>query len=135
MSKRQKGRPQAPSRDQYRLHFQVIEVIGTVLCRLIKWGGICVIAFFAWKSIESLSGKTTDANIFVNWLANLKINQWLAWAVTGGSVVWAVRERRLRQRKVAALAEQKRVLELIVDPKRTSSSLPASGTTRVDDDL
>jgi hypothetical protein len=111
----------------------VVDGLARVLQALLKWGGICAIAYFAYKSIASLSGQTTVANLALKVLGNLTISQSVAYTVAGGSAVWALGERSLRKKTVAKLSERLKNHETDIDKTRTSSTLPKSGNTRKED--
>jgi hypothetical protein len=106
-----------------------------VLQTLIKWGGLAAIAYFCYKSVECLSGKTTLSNIVVSVLGDLRINQWLAYAVGTGGCVWAVGERAIRRKRVAELSKRTIELESALDKNRSSSTLPTTGKTRAEDKI
>jgi hypothetical protein len=113
----------------------VVDASARVLQTLIKWGALTGIAFFSYKAVGSLSGKTTLASIVVSLLGDLRINQWIAYALAVGGCGWALGERNLRRKRVAELTGRTKELEMIVDKKRSSSSLPVSGKTRQDDKI
>jgi hypothetical protein len=56
-----------------------------------------------------------------------------AWLITGGSIGYALLERRERRRKTEKLSQRNRELELRLDPTRSSSGLLPNGDTREDD--
>jgi hypothetical protein len=109
------------------------DLIARIITSSIKWGALLGIAYFASRAIESLSGQTTLANFALNFLGDVKINQYVYLFLTGGGGIWALNERRLRRNKVAELANRIKTLENLLDGKRSSSMLPPSGTTRAED--
>lgn len=112
-----------------------VDASARVLQTLIKWGALATIAFFCYRSIECLSGRTTLSNIVVSVLGDLRINQWVAYAVGAGGCAWAVGERQTRRKRVAELSKRTRELEFALDKNRSSSTLPTSGKTRVEDKI
>lgn len=92
-----------------------------------------MIFYFGYLSIKSLSGRETLAKFIVDWATDLKLNQWMAWLLSGGMGIGWARERKLRIKHTASLADQKRKLEERIDPERTSSKMPATGRTRAGD--
>lgn len=126
-----------PSAKQLQHGTQRIVAVSGDLTRIItsafKWGGISAIAYFAFKSVDSLSGKETWANIGMQLISDLKVNRWLCYLLAGGTSLWAVGERRTRKRRVAQLSDRVIQLEKRIDPGRSSSMLPTTGDTREDD--
>lgn len=110
-----------------------IDANARVLSTLIRVSGACVIFYFGYLSIKSLSGRETLAKFIVDWATDLKLNQWMAWLLSGGMGIGWARERKLRIKHTASLADQKRKLEERIDPERTSSKMPATGRTRAGD--
>jgi len=113
----------------------VVDLISKISTQLIKYGAICFCFYCAYKTVGQLSGRTTIANIALRIIGDLKINQWLCYAFGGGSATWALGERHLRRKTVKRLTNKTIELEKIIDSKRSSSTLPPSGTTRKEDKL
>jgi hypothetical protein len=111
----------------------VVDRVGTSISSISKYGCLLGCAYFAFRIIDSLAGKTTLASIVANVVADLNLGCKISWGVTIVSVVWAVRERRLRIRRIAEMAEEKQQVETRLDPKRTSSTLPKTGKTKKED--
>jgi len=111
----------------------VVDGLARVTQTFIKWGGFCVIAYFAYKSIASLSGQTTIATIAVKLLGNLTTSQSVAYTAAGGGVAWACGERFFRKKTVSKLTDRLKIHEIGLDKGRTSSKLPKSGNTRKED--
>jgi len=80
-----------------------------------------------------LSGKITDANIAVNFLANLQISVALGWAVGGGGMLYGYSQNKLRKRDVRRLHSRLERFERMHDPNRTTSQLGPTGDTNVED--
>jgi hypothetical protein len=129
-----KGKP-TNQQDRQRTHRFVagVDAFARIAQSFTKWGGLALIACFVYLSISSLSGKTTLASIVVNFLGTLTVSKYAAYAVGGGGCAWAYGERRLRRKRVAELSKRVEELEVKIDPKRSSSTLPSTGTTRTDD--
>ena len=106
---------------------EVCSVIKTVV-----WGAVAIVGLFMFKDcIVALAGKQTAANIVLNFLVDFKVS--IAWAIAGGSAIFAQRERKLRQNTVARLEGRIHELETDVDPNRTSSHLTTKGKTNPGD--
>ena len=88
--------------------------------------------YFTSEAIADLAGKDTYASFFVKWLTSEETSgkssySWAAFGIV--CAVWAVAERKLRQRKTAQLAGRIEGLELKLDPHRTGSGLTPQGKT------
>jgi hypothetical protein len=95
----------------------------------------CIIAYFFYKSVEAMSGKTTVANLVMDWASSIKLNQWAAWVLATVAGAWGVGERRLRRRKTAELSERLKRFETVFDRRRSSSTLNPSGQPQLEDRL
>lgn len=104
-----------------------------VISQTIKWGGLCFLAWCFKESIEALAGKDTLSDIKIALLSDLNINQWLAYAVGGGGIVYGLSQRHLRKSTVETIQSRNQKLEKMVDPKRSSSNLTPRGNTRPED--
>lgn len=82
-----------------------------------------------------MSGKTTDANIIIKMLGNLKVNQAVMFIMTGGSIVWAIAERKLKKRVIKKLSDRVKKYEIDADKGRTSSRLSDDGSTNPQDEI
>ena len=88
----------------------------------------CVLGAYAvMTNLEPFAGKETTLTFIASFLANMKVA--ISFALTGAAVAWAVVERTLRHRKVEKMQQRIRDLELMVDPKRSSSRLTKKGKT------
>lgn len=105
----------------------------SVINNMVLWGGICTIAYFTYKSIDSLAGQRTDANIGVVLLGSLKLSEVFAFLFGGGGVVYGWKERSLRKSTIERLQNRIKKLETSVDPNRTSSGLTPKGDTNPND--
>lgn len=105
------------------------QILAPIAINLIRWGGLCVLAYFGYASIAALAGKTTVSDIMVNILSNVSVNNGLAWVLAGGGVAYGWRERKLRQRTIKRLGDRIPELEANIDSGRTSSKLGPGGET------
>ena len=115
------------------LKFRRLDVVSTVFQQTIKWGVLLGIVRYGYLTIVSLAGKQTIAHIVVEFLATLTVSKAVAYLFGAGGIIYGYGERRLRQRNIKRLAESKNDLERIIDPKRTSSKISRTGTTRPGD--
>ena len=113
------------------------ESIASVLNTLIRWTGLVLIAFFAYRSIDVLAGETTgaDIGISVGLLASVPVSQAVAWILGAGGMAFGLLERRLRKNTIERLQSRIKSLETQADPGRTSSLLTPRGETRQEDKL
>jgi len=119
----------------YRLAYKKIDAIVTITKKAMVCSAAVAIAYFAYKSIAVLAGKTTLASIWLKILANVTVHESVYIVVTGGCIIWALGERALRRRTIKHLAPRVKELEEIIHRGRTSSGLTALGTTRPEDKI
>jgi hypothetical protein len=112
----------------------IVDFISRAYAQTVKWGALVACAFFAYKSIDSLSGRDTFVQLALSLVANLKVNKWI-YLIAAGCATWALGERRLRRKRTKALHRRNKELEKLIHPNRTSSSLPAGGETRPEDKI
>lgn len=110
-----------------------LDVVANLTGKLIRYGGMVVIAYLGYKSLAVLAGKYTEANIVLSLLGRLHANEWVAWIFGGSSVIYGWRQRRLRRDEIESLGGRNRKLELKLDKGRTSSRLTRRGDTRPED--
>lgn len=73
--------------------------------------------------VQALAGKDTKASVLLQFLTNLPVRD-IIFAVFGaGGVTWGARERHLRRKHTARLADQNQELESQLDPHRSTSGL------------
>jgi hypothetical protein len=115
------------------LKFRRIDAATTILSHVIRWGVLLGLGRYAYLGVVVLAGKQTLAHIVLEFLANLRVSQTIAYLFGAGGIIYGVGERRLRQRNIERHSAQKNELERIIDPKRTSSNISERGTTRPGD--
>ena len=109
--------------------------IASVVREMVRWIGIVTVAFFAYKSIDVLAGKTTSSNIVFRVLTDLKANQYFGLIFGGGGVYYGYRQKMLRKQTVERLQSRIQVFEKYIDVRRSSSTLTSTGDTRPEDKL
>lgn len=114
---------------QSRLSDGVIRIVRD----LIKYGALVCIAYYAFRSVETLSGKTTLADIGINFLANVKVSVIFAWLFGFVGIAYGYFQRNLRKETVARLQPRVQELEQHVDKNRSSSKITKQGNTRPED--
>lgn len=127
------GEHRLTSDDHYRLLAPIVAGIGSAI-RSIPW---CIVLFaVAWFTRDVLiayAGQTTNANIVVRLLADLRVAVLLPWAVAAGGVVYGVRQKHLKEQAIERLTKRPHELERVIDPNRTSSGLTLRGRTNPED--
>lgn len=114
---------------------RVAQGIASVARELVRWVGIGTVAFFAYKSIVVLAGKTTSSNIVFSLLTDLKANQYFGLIFGGGGILYGYKQKKLRKKTVERLQSRIQVFEKDIDDRRSSSTLTSTGDTRPEDKL
>lgn len=104
------------------------QIYGTIRTglRCLMWFGI---VWCGKGAIESIAGRTTSLAVS---FVLIILTEWkvsIAVSLAGCAGLWALLERRIRQRAVERLHGRIKDLEAAVDPKRSSSNLTRRGTT------
>lgn len=118
---------------KYQFRFKLVDATASTIQRLIPWTALVLIAYFFHSSVGQLAGKTTMADIGLNILGDIRINEALAWAIAGGSGYLAYKERKLKENTIERLTAQTKKYEQALDPRRSSSRLTSRGKTRPED--
>lgn len=123
--------------EEYRFKIQRIDAIGRVLVPIVNCSIICgtvgVCCFLAYKAVVSLSGKNTDANILINFITAVKLDQWTAYAIGALGGVYGYAQHRQRKKVIKHKSERIQYLEALLNPDRKSSLLAIDGSTRKGD--
>lgn len=115
-------------------YYKKWDIIGGIFNRLIRWGGVTACFYFLYLMVDSLAGKTTAADIALKAITDVTLDRGVLYLLTGGTTVWAIRERRLRKRNTRHIAAYTKELEKRIDPNRTSSNLTETGDTHPEDE-
>jgi hypothetical protein len=127
-----KGKKGAPSDFRWLVGsiFNLIKRFGHQL----TWAAF--LGYVAHETAEvfiAYAGRTSNANLAVRIAANLNVAVTISLAATGLSIALYLRERKLHRKTRERLTERITVLELRLDPARTSSRLTSEGLTRRED--
>lgn len=133
-SKRSKSKAELQKELEFYRRADYQNAWSSILNNLIKWSGLVLIAYFIYRSVDSLSGKATDANIGVSFLAKITLSEWVAWIFGVGGVGYGMRQSNLRKRVVARHEAKERAWEAEIDPNRSSSGLTFRGETHPRDE-
>jgi len=115
---------------------QRIQARAAVTLAAIRWLGLAVLAYFGYRSVDTLAGRTTLASIGVgiNVLGKVYISEAVAWLFGVTGIGYGLRQRALRHNVIARLSPAVREREQALDPKRTSSQLTERGRTKPQDE-
>ena len=111
----------------------IVDAIARIFCALIDGAKLVVPFYLIYLCVREVAGKSTEFNMIVKAMADLKADRGIAYLFGAGGVGLAVFERKFRKKKTAALAGRAAKAEKMLDSKRSSSGLPSSGDTRRDD--
>lgn len=113
------------------------KVIGTIVSRLITFGGIGFIVYCIMQNsvliVSELSGRTTEANIFLKFLGDFNVSFLLTMGAGFSGVIYGQRQHTLRKRNVKNMSERIDELEKQIDPNKQSSNILPTGETRRED--
>ncbi len=130
---RQKSRAELQAELRAVRQYRTVDVIGSVLRDVIRWGAVCLCGYWMYRSVAVLAGRVTLADIGIRVLGSLRVSEALAWILGVGGVGYGARQRRLRRDTVERLSSRIQILERAIDPKRTSSKLTPRGETPPED--
>ncbi|MCZ8236809.1 MAG: hypothetical protein O9310_00105 [Leptospiraceae bacterium] len=85
------------------------------------------------NAIIELAGKETIADIAVKLITDMKINEWLSYAIGISGLAYGYFERKLRKKNIDRLGPRSAKLETLLNPDRTTSGLTNTGETRAED--
>ena len=111
-----------------------IDAVTRVLLQLVRTAGYCFIAYNLFRVVEVTAGKQTIADLTMNFLANVTVNKWVAYALAGLGCGYGLYERRVRRKTIKRYARLIEEKEKGLDPKRSSSGLTEDGRTGKDDE-
>lgn len=130
---RQKSRAELKVENKLLRQFNIIGEIASIINNAIRWGGVVAIVYLASSSISVLAGKTTFADIGINFLADIRVSEALAWILGSSGVAYGWLQRSLRKKTVERLQQRVVNLESEKDGRRTSSQLTPRGGTKPED--
>ena len=115
---------------------QRIQARAAVTLAAIRWLGLAVLAYFGYRSVDTLAGRTTLASIGVgiSVLGKVYISEAVAWLFGVTGIGYGLRQRALRHNVIARLSPAVREREQALDPKRTSSQLTERVPTKPQDE-
>ena len=109
--------------------FDILRRHGNTIC---FWLGVGYCVHQASLAAQTFAGKQSNAAFSL--LANVTVAWGLNISVSGLSIALYVRERSLHRKTRERLTKRITMLELKVDPKRSSSHLTSKGLTQKEDE-
>jgi hypothetical protein len=107
---------------------------GVTVIQTVMWtAALIAVAYFGEKVLIAFAGKTTSADVSFSLLTKLQSDRWFAYLFGFGGMSYGYAERKLRQRNIKRMSAVNVDLEKRLDPRRTSSGLTPTGTTRTED--
>lgn len=108
---------------------QIYRTVRTGIRSLATFGSVWVFV----DAVTALAGQET--NVVVEAALSLagRLDVVLSFSLTFVCVIWAVGERKLRQRAIERLERRPRELERMIDPQRSTSGLTKTGETHPED--
>lgn len=108
---------------------QYTEAITQCFNTAVRWFSLVCIAAFAYLVIKELSGKSTlaDLKLDVDFLAKIGIDRYVSWGACFVLFLAWRRNKKTSKKRIRELSEQNNLLELSIDPKRSSSRINPDG--------
>jgi hypothetical protein len=127
--------PKSKKEADFQLRHKKLEIVADAVHLFIPWASLVAIFVLAYLTVDKLAGKTTMAQLGMNFVGSIRIPDAVAFLFGGAGGGLAFRERNLRHKKTAEMAAHTQRLEAIIDSRRTTSGLTPHGTTRPEDRL
>ena len=131
------GKPRKVERSDValaRIRSKNIAHIADAVVRILRgaffWGAAAFMTYEVRLAIDALSGRQTEFQGFMKLATDLRINEWVAYAVaaSAGGGWWY--ERKARRKLIEEWGPYASRLEERIDPGRTSSGLSRKGDSR-----
>lgn len=135
MTRRSKSKAELEAELRFIKQSKIAEGVIQVINNLIRYGTILGVSYHLYLAVESLSGRTTLADIGISFLGNLNISVAIAWVSCIVGIVYGMNQKKLKNDTVERLQSRITDLEKEIDPKRSSSNLTKRGETRQEDKL
>src|SRR5438105_4597583 len=99
----------------------IAEQVGRTVRILIIAGACVAVAYFIGEVLISFAGKSTNAEVAVNLIGDLRVSIAIAWGAAAGGLLYGRAQRKLRGQAVERLTKRVAELETELDPRRSSS--------------
>ena len=133
MPKRKQDTRRSLSRNQAAVEMSKIGAIARVIVDLGRVAGVVACFWAVAYMVNCLAGKTTFADIGLNFLGRLGISRGLAWLLAAGGTTFGLQQRSLRLKEIRRHGPRIAELEAAIDTRRSSSNLDDSGHSPDDD--
>lgn len=129
MAKKNKTRAELEAELRALRRTKMTSGLTEIILNLIRFGALVACVYFLSSSIQNLAGKSTDANIFVQFLGDFNVGQGVAVLFGAGGTMYGLAQRSQRQRMIERLHGRIKQLERQIDPRRSSSNITETGDT------
>lgn len=113
------------------------DAIVKIVSLVIQWGALVLIFWISAPALKvavvALAGKKTVANFTFEWLMSKHATPVLSFVISVGSIVYGVKQSRLRRDTIKRFHKYQLKYETEIDPGRSSSELAPTGDTRKED--
>lgn len=104
-----------------------MQVVSTSVKTVCKTAGIVLCVRYLYLGVAALAGASTYADIAIQILTDIKIDQWIGAALGIAGVSYGGMQKKFRKKEVARLSGRNEKLENIINPERGSSGLSPLG--------
>ena len=108
------------------------DMVISVSSNLFKCVTIVLVAYFAYRSIDSLAGEITDANFIVGLFSDKYFANVVCILAAVSGILYGRKQSKLRKDVVERFHKYMKNEELAVDPNRSSSHMDARGENRLE---
>ena|ERR1700690_4403023 len=137
MSKKEKTKAELAAENKELRRTKLTSSVTEIVIALVRYSAIVVCVYFVSSAVGTavvtLAGKTTNANVLVNFLGNLTISNAVATLFGGGGIAYGIVERRQRQKMIQRQHGRIKKIEKQIDPNRSSSNITETGDTNPSD--
>lgn len=109
------------------------DILISVSSNLFKCVTIVLVAYFNYRSIDSLAGEITVSNFFVGLFSDKSYAYIVCLLVAVSGILYGRKQSKLRKDVVERYDKYMREEELAVDPNRSSSHMDARGGNRLEE--
>ena len=113
--------------------FRMLDVVTNLGGPAIAGATIIAAFYFISVIVHDLAGKETKALIFAQFLADMKVTEWLSYGTNGVLGMYAWKQKRLREKTIERYAPERKASEERINPHRGTSGLTKEGRTHPDD--
>lgn len=111
----------------------ITDMVTSVSSHLFRFLIVAVVAYFGYKSIDSLAGEITDANFIVGLFSDKYFANVVCILAAVSGILYGRKQSKLRKDVVERYHEYMKNEEEAVDRNRSSSHMDARGEKRLED--